>query len=268
MKIYIPSKQRAHLLTTHQFTKPEDTYIFVEPSEYKKYKVFFPELNIVNIKKNNQGISYVRNYILDYVKEDKFIMADDDVLFLGKRNSKNRYDKLHNFDEINKVASKALDSYAMYGMPTMIYATFMKEGQYDNKRIQAVCGYNKKFIKNIRYDQRTNMFEDFDFIARLMYRGYKICFDTNYAHNAKIAHAGGLSMFLKGIRTSRDKVYRLGGYYMAEKYGAEFVSFVLDKEGYICQFRFKYNLVTKRKDIVKENFKKYQLKYNVPDSWI
>ena len=153
MKICIPSKDRAGLMTTQRYTRPSDTYVFVEPSEYKKYKIFYPELNIINIEKNNQGVAYVRNYILDYAKDDKFIMSDDDVMMLGKRNKKRRYDPLYSFDEIIKVASKALDTYAMWGMPSLIFATFVDENQYINKLIVAICAYNTKSIQNIRYDQ-------------------------------------------------------------------------------------------------------------------
>lgn len=58
-------------------------YHFVEPQDYERYNV----PNKVNILKNNQGLMYVRNFILNYAKKNGynwFLMCDDDVTQFGK----------------------------------------------------------------------------------------------------------------------------------------------------------------------------------------
>ena len=79
MKIAIPSKGRVGIMTTHKLFN-KDVYIFVEPQEFWLYSEAYPNLNIVDIKQNDQWVAYVRNFILDYfADEDYLFVLDDDI---------------------------------------------------------------------------------------------------------------------------------------------------------------------------------------------
>ena len=133
MKICIASKNRAESITTHMFFNSKDVFIFVEPQEYKKYKIFNKNFTIIDIKKNNQGISYVRNFILDYTQNEKIIMADDDITFFGERNEKYRYDELLNPKKILIEIENGLDIYSGYTLPRILFSFFTNKDT-NNKR--------------------------------------------------------------------------------------------------------------------------------------
>ena len=85
MICYIPSKGRPSTKTYTLFQSAGiEVLHFIEPSEYELYHV--PGTK-VNIGKDNQGIAYVRNFMLDYAKRHghiHVIVCDDDVTSFGK----------------------------------------------------------------------------------------------------------------------------------------------------------------------------------------
>ena len=82
--ILIPSKDRAkknYLLEQLQKNNLE-FYYFIEPQEIKKYTDVISIKNIINIKENDMGIAYVRNFILKYAQKNKikrYWTLDDDL---------------------------------------------------------------------------------------------------------------------------------------------------------------------------------------------
>jgi hypothetical protein len=84
MICYIPSKGRPATLTYKIFEEVGIEVIhFIEPQEIDLYDV----PNKVSIERNNIGISYVRNYMLDYAKlnnHEWVIFCDDDVVAFYK----------------------------------------------------------------------------------------------------------------------------------------------------------------------------------------
>jgi glycosyltransferase involved in cell wall biosynthesis len=95
MIVCIPSKGRPTTRTYKLFAEAGiPVYHFVEPQQVEEYKKAGVP-NIVNINGTNQGISYVRNFILDYAKENNhewIIVCDDDVsrfdIYKNKKNYK------------------------------------------------------------------------------------------------------------------------------------------------------------------------------------
>jgi len=78
MICFIPSKNRPQTKTYKLF---QDVGIevkhFIEPQEIELYNV----PNKISILKNNQGIAYVRNFMLNYAKQNNIewiLMCDDD----------------------------------------------------------------------------------------------------------------------------------------------------------------------------------------------
>lgn len=259
MKICIPSKSRAETMTTQTYFDPKDVLIFVEPSEIKRYQIFQPEYTIVNINENDRGIVYARNFILNYVKEDKLIMADDDIEFFGIRNKEYRYDRLFNPKEIIKEIENGLDSFCGYTIPRLNFAYFTNR-QYNNEKrlfinnsiLIAFYGLNRKKLKelDIAYDDELKEMEDLDLGAQIIIKGEKICSDYQYGINNQIRTLeGGMQIFRKTESASRDISLRKGMNYIGKKYGPEFISASHDKNGYIISMHFKFDLLGKRKGI-------------------
>lgn len=268
MKVCIPSKNRTSTIKTHLLFEPKDVLIFVEPQEIKKYKIFWPEYVFIDIKKNNQGLPYVRNFILNFVNEDKILMADDDINRLGIRNKDGRYDTLtFNVKEFLNEADKKLDTYWGYGIPTDSFAFFTNKNSnqqrlfINNRHMFGLHGLNIKKLKenNVQYDPNPMFFsaEDVDITAQILLNGGEVCIDYKYALNHDVRTPGGLSDMRKQTHFSLDLSVESGIEMLSKKYGFEFVKSIKDKEGYYKSFRLDYDLLLKNKEKVKKNCKEY-----------
>ncbi len=83
MICYIPTKGRPNTTTYKLFEQAGiKCHHFIEPQDIPKYNV----PNMVSIEKNNQGVGYVRNYMLQHAKaagHEVIIMCDDDINQFG-----------------------------------------------------------------------------------------------------------------------------------------------------------------------------------------
>ena len=83
MICYIPSKGRPKTKTYKLFEEAGiKVYHFLEPQDYGKYNV----PNKVELGENDKGITYVRNFMLDFAEknnEEWVIFCDDDVTSFG-----------------------------------------------------------------------------------------------------------------------------------------------------------------------------------------
>jgi len=269
MKVCIPSKNRATSIKTHLFFKPKDVLIFVEPQEIQKYKIFWPEYEIVDIKKNEQGLPYVRNFIIDNVFEDKILMCDDDISYIGVRNKHGRYNDLKfNADEFISDIEKTLEENWGYGIPTDSFAFLQNQSTNQQrffKNTKHMCGMhglNLKELKtnNIRYDNNQMFFsaEDVDITAQILLNGGDICMDYMYALKHDVRTPGGLDKFRKETHYSLDLSVRAGVEMLSKKYGSEFVRVMRDKDGYCKSFRLDFDLLLKKKDVVLYNIDIYK----------
>lgn len=266
MKVCIPSKNRASTIKTHLFFKPEDVLIFVEPQEAKRYQVYWPEYKIIDIQNSNKGIAYVRNFIIDNSNEDKIIMADDDVTYLGVRTKDNRYDDLI-FDSSNflKDVEKGLDTYCGYSIPKDTFAYFNNKNSnqqrfYINIRyLTTFFGLNLKKMKenNIRYDSSIFDTDDVDITAQLLLNNHNVCIDYLYALKNEVRAAGGLTDLRKMNGVNVDEWYRTRSDILAKKYGLEFLRMSRDEEGYLTSYHLDLQLLIKRKEIAKRKMEKY-----------
>lgn len=79
--IFVPSKNRAKTATLLLKNSDEAFIIVVEPQDYEAYTEAFPGMNYMMLPKNDQGISYVRNYIREYAETclKSYWVLDDDI---------------------------------------------------------------------------------------------------------------------------------------------------------------------------------------------
>ena len=79
LRVFVPSKNRPHTKIVERWAPAGITpLIFVEPQDAEAYE----GLPIEVLPKNNQGLVYSRNYILNYARENGvewFCMCDDDI---------------------------------------------------------------------------------------------------------------------------------------------------------------------------------------------
>jgi len=265
MKICIPSKDRAHSIITPFLFDPKDVLIFVEPQEVKRYQIFLPDYKIIDIKKSNQGISYVRNFILDFVNDDKIIMADDDIDSIGIRNDAYRYDSTNDLSECLNDIEVGLDTYWCYVLTYSPYSYFINKAcnnsmrfQINTKHAGIFFGIKLKEIKkyNIKFDSTLDI-DDIDFSMQVFINGGCICSDLKYAISAQHISSGGLESIRKLDGLSLDKTSRRAILQLSKKYGPEFVKFTHDTDGYAHSCSINVDMLLKRKEIAKKSMQQY-----------
>jgi hypothetical protein len=252
MKVCIASKNRAETMTTHLFFKSEDVLIFVEPQEIQKYQLFWPDYKFVNIKENDKGLVYVRNFILDYVDFDKLIIADDDLSF-GYRLTDGHYSILSSGDDIFLKIEKLLDIYTATTLTWLRFAYFINKSSnnkkyFINSHIVPLIpfgGINKKFITDahIRFDESlTNAEGEYiDFTIQHLVHGAKIYIDMEFACLPTFKNTGGLQQTRGTLsqlfpNISRTKIIEN----LLQKYGSK----------YITSRGVKYDKILEDKDII------------------
>lgn len=225
MLICIPSKGRPTNIKTLDLLRgyqKEKIFIFVEPQDYENYKRCNEDrATIINIRNNDMGISYVKNFILKSKRDIDYLwMIDDDIICLHSRikfNSIKKYYHLNGIKEPKKIIEilqecyndykNNYNEYIQYGIPFRRDNVFVKENYKENDRICAFSLYNIKIIKelNLSFDNNCKVFEDYDFIAQYLLKGYKNIVNYKYAFSpiAFTKNNGGLENFYKDSEKSK-----------------------------------------------------------------
>lgn len=165
MIAYIPTKGRYNTSTYKLFQEAGIQFLhFIEPNEVDKYNV----PNKVDVQNNDQGIAYVRNFMLQHAKQnghDWIIMCDDDVTDFGY--AKNNKCITHNatiWHEVKKRAERL--PFNIYGLNYRQHAWHEKNEYRINSSFVEVCVLiNVQSIK-WKYRSEYNMKEDRDFILQ------------------------------------------------------------------------------------------------------
>jgi len=159
--VAIPTKSRFNTKTYKLFEEVGiKTFHFIEPSQIESYNV----PNKIDIKKNNGGIGYVRNFILKWSKENNYdwvIICDDDVTSFGIYNGKTvKKDASIWIDIYNKVKDLPFE---IIGINYTQHAWHEKTPYSINKKFAEVCiMINPKRI-TWNYRPEFNLKEDRDF---------------------------------------------------------------------------------------------------------
>jgi len=178
MIVCIPTKSRPLTKTYKLF---QDVGIkpihFIEPKEIKMYDV----PNKTSIKKNNGGIGYVRNFILDWAKENKeewIIMCDDDVTSFGVYNGKTVKKDASIWIDIHNKAKKL--PFELVGINYTQHAWHEKTKYSINRKFAEVCVLVN--VSKIRWSYRPefNLKEDRDFSLQTIQKGNGILRFNHY----------------------------------------------------------------------------------------
>lgn len=192
MICFIPTKSRPSTKTYKLFQDVGiKVFHFIEPQEIDLYNV----PNKINIEKNNQGIGYVRNFMLNYAKENDFdwvIICDDDVNSFGIYNGKTiKKDASIWIDIHNKAKSLPFE---IIGINYTQHAWHEKTPYSINKKFAEVCiMINVKKI-SWKYRPEFNLKEDRDFALQTIKFGAGILRFNHYWFSCPNvgSNAGGL----------------------------------------------------------------------------
>jgi hypothetical protein len=192
MICYIPTKGRYKTKTYKLFQEVGiETIHFIEPNEIEKYDV----PNKVSILQNEMGIGYVRNFMLNYAKQNNhewIIMCDDDVLSFGVYNGKTIKKDASIWFEIHRKAQQL--PFELIGINYTQHAWHEKTSYSINKKFAEVCVLMN--VKKIKWTYRSqfNLKEDRDFALQTIKHGQGILRFNHYWFSCPDvgSNAGGL----------------------------------------------------------------------------
>lgn len=240
MNIYIPSKGRPSCPTAKLF--PEAT-IFVEPQDFSSYMANGFR-NIVILPENNKGITYVRNFILKYAKEngDKyFAMVDDDLTGLNFFfNGKNKKIESSLFLKLLEDEVKKLDGRGIIGLQ---YGQFMGDRYTNFSHCDVFVVINTiLYDLGCRYDEHITLKEDRDFTMQCISKGKSVTRINFLGFNcpANGSNKGGL----KEVYAQKGKEVTVCERF-AEKWGGRDYCEIIKKENGRIDLKIYYKSLAK-----------------------
>jgi hypothetical protein len=169
MIAYIPTKSRFNTKTYKLFEEVSIPYLhFIEPQEYDIYKI----PNKINIQQDDEGIGYVRNYMLEYAKKNNhkwILMCDDDVQSFGVYFNKTIKKDASIWFTILKIAEKY--PYELIGINYTQHAWHEKSTYSINKKFAEVCVLMNTQAIKWKYRTEFNLKEDRDFALQTIKYG-------------------------------------------------------------------------------------------------
>jgi hypothetical protein len=181
MICFIPSKGRPNTKTYKLFEEVGiQFYHFIEPQEIDKYNV----PNKISIRENDKGISYVRNFMLEFAKCNNYdwvLMCDDDVDHFGEyKNGNIKKDASIWLDIHNKVKTLPFE---LIGINYRQLAWTEKKSYSINKKFAEVCVLMN--VSKIKWNYRPefNLKEDRDFALQTIQKGNGILRFNKYFFN-------------------------------------------------------------------------------------
>ena len=171
MICFIPSKARPQTNTYKLF---EDVGIgvkhFVEPQDIGFYNV----PNVVDIEKNDMGISYVRNFMLEYAKKnnhDWIIVCDDDIsAFYEYVDGKNIKRDAAIWNDIHNRAKQL--PFEIHGINNQQLIWTAKQKYAINKNSVEACVLMN--VAKIDWDYDKDTKEDKDFVMKTIQNGHGV----------------------------------------------------------------------------------------------
>ena len=168
MRVAILSKGRPNFSASKVFKNP---IVFVEPQDMESYQKYNPDMTLINIRKDNQGIVYVRNFILDYMGEEVFCKSDDDIESFYQREGTKFVPVSSDIvlGEIEKFMSE--NNIAACGLPPKQTSWYYKGLVKKNMKIFNIIFLNGFLLKPLRYDENISNGQDIDLCFQLIRSG-------------------------------------------------------------------------------------------------
>lgn len=166
------------------------TFHFVEPQDLSAYKT---QPNVIDIGANDKGISYVRNFILDWAKtndEEWVIVCDDDITSFGFYDGKN-----HNSDAgiWLKIFEKIKEMpFEIVGINYRHHAWHEKTAFSVNRKFSECCVMLR--VPGISWRYKDDTKEDRDFLLQTIKNGHGTIRFNRYFFSSPVVgtNKGGL----------------------------------------------------------------------------
>jgi hypothetical protein len=169
MICFIPTKNRLNTKTYKLFEAVGiEVKHFIEPQDINRYDV----PNKISILKNDQGIAYVRNFMLEYAKTNNYdwvLFCDDDVSSFGIYNGKTIKQDASIWFKILDKAKKL--PFELIGINYTQHAWHEKTSYSINKKFVEVCILINISKINWSYRSEFNLKEDRDFALQTIKLG-------------------------------------------------------------------------------------------------
>ena len=205
--IFIPSKDRvtiSKLIKWFNSVSVPNIYVVVEPQDYESYKNAFESITILQLNKNNEGISFARNFIVNYASENDmdwiWILDDDIDLVMNKIDSDNNITKLNTYSLLHSILDKPfescfkiepnrnIDKLAQIGFLNNVW--LRQYNKYDvgcQTSINQIVALNIPLLKayNINYCLDLKFREDVDLTLQILENGLLNVRYNNYGYSTQ-----------------------------------------------------------------------------------
>lgn len=243
MICFIPTKSRPQTKTYKLFENVGIKVMhFIEPQEINYYKV----PNKISILENNKGIAYVRNFMLNYARENNYewvLVCDDDVNSFGIYNGKTIKKDASIWYDIYKKAQKL--PYELIGINYTQHAWHEKKSYSINKKFAEVCVLIN--ISKIKWYYRSefNTKEDRDFALQTIKNGNGVLKFNHYWFSCPDvgSNIGGLQDEYKNKKdeeSAKKMCYEWHPYISLKKKGSR-----IDMKTDIKSLALNYNKIVK-----------------------
>ena len=210
MKIIVPSKGRAGLMTTNQVIDVDKVY--VPESEVKDYEAEYKNLEIVGVPDSIKGITRTRNYILESEEDKHIVQIDDDVEYFF------RFEGTKVFKIFDKGRIKLLfkNMFVMaeelgtnlWGLQLATDPKFYREYSPFSMGSIIVANLFGMINDGQRFDERFIVKEDYDYSLQSMYKHRKVFKNQKYGVKVKhLFNSGGVVSYRS--RQTEEDAYNL-----------------------------------------------------------
>jgi len=177
--IFVASKGRSDTSQTLAVLKASNlSYLFfVEPQDYTKYCLVLGAQKVIMLNDNNQGLAFVRQFILDYAIANKlgwYWMLDDDITgFFKSVMSKNVRIPMADALERAEAYFKDSSQIAQASLEYQQYSWSAKKQFTINGYCDVCVAIHAQRAKLLKFRKETDLKVDRDFTLQVIARGFQ-----------------------------------------------------------------------------------------------
>lgn len=178
--IFVPSKGRSEpglsKTIVHLLNEKIEFKLVVEPQEKEAYQKSYPEANILVLSQSNQGIAFVRNFILKEARMlqlESFWMLDDDIRGMYKQiNGKNQKSDFNTVLREAHLLFLSLPEIAQGALEYQQFSWSAKKDYVMNSYCDVAVWVHVKRTAHLHYRAHVNLKEDRDFTIQILASGF------------------------------------------------------------------------------------------------
>lgn len=187
MKIYVPSKDRAHRLEVFRQLPPDRATLVVSADQADAYSKAQPSAEILVQPDDVKGIAAVRNWLLRL--GGKMLMIDDDLRFFSREklgmmelNRTLRISTRSDIEAMLDALSAALDTHAHASISPRQFNNALADEPRHYGRYFRFCGFNTALMPHI-VQSNVDIVEDLEIAVQLYKLGLPAVLFSVWAHD-------------------------------------------------------------------------------------